>query len=364
MIISIITNNSCPNSKAFNCPLLASKPCFAEKGCHLSFHWRISDKVFNCDILFINSNIFRTYWHADKSYIFNFLEKAVSRKVKILWFDTTDSTWCTQFEVLPYVDLFLKSQIFADKNMYLKRFRTGRIFTDYFDGLYKTGEKEEGFPLPSREDLGKINVSWNTCFENYTESRFGLAARIRQKARPLLSSMIREGLSISFTSPDTRRNIKVSCRLGLSHSRPSVVAHRKAVTKIMEGIGVATSKLSLPDYFSELRNSQIGVGPFGVGEITLRDFEIIICGSALLKPDTSHLETWPNLFQPDKTFISHKWDLSDLKEKLEELIDNPDLRISLAVNAQKIYKDAVSPEGLANFADRLIGIIDLATKST
>ena len=357
MKISVLTNNSCPNSKAFNCPLLASMGDMTGKGCTISFFWKISEKAFNCDILFINSNVFRKYWSNDKSTILNFLERAKSGKLKIIWFDTTDSTWCTQFEVLPYVDLFLKSQIFADRNMYLKRFRTGRIFTDYFDSLYNAGEKEETFPLPSERDLGKINVSWNTCFENYTESRFGLSARIRQKARPLLSSMIREGLSISFTSPDTRRNIKVSCRLGLSHSRPSVVAHRKAVTKIMEGIGVATSKLSLPDYFSELRNSQIGVGPFGVGEITLRDFEIIICGSALLKPDTSHLETWPNLFQPDKTFISHKWDLSDLEEKIEFALGNNDLRIHIASEAQKVYKDAVSTEGLANFADRLIKIM-------
>ncbi|OGV57286.1 MAG: hypothetical protein A2X45_25395 [Lentisphaerae bacterium GWF2_50_93] len=355
--INILTNNSCPNSKAFNCPLLASRTYFEDKGFELDFHWKISEKSYECDLLFINSNVFRTYWHANKSYIFNFLEKAKARKLKILWFDTTDSTWCTQFEVMPYVDLFLKSQIFADRTMYLKRFRSGRIFTDYFDGLYKTGEKDAEFPLPSQKDLAKIRVSWNTCFENYTESRFGLTARIRQKARPLLSSVLREGLSISFTAPDTRRDIKVSCRLGLSHSRPSVVAHRKAVMKIMEGMGVGTSKLTLPEYFSELRSSQIGVGPFGVGEITLRDFEIIICGAALLKPDMGHLETWPNLFKPGKTFISHKWDLSDMDEKIAFMLENKDLRIHIAMEAQEEYKDAVSAEGLANFADRLTGYI-------
>jgi hypothetical protein len=125
----------------------------------------------------------------------------------------------------------------------------------------------------------------------------------------------------------------------------------------MRTINVPTAKISLSEYFSELRNSQIGVGPFGVGEITLRDFEIIICGAALIKPDMNHLETWPNLFQPDETYVPHKWDLSDLKEKLNGLIGNPDLRIQLAMKAQKNYKEAVSPEGLANFADRLIGIM-------
>ena len=157
--------------------------------------------------------------------------------------------------------------------------------------------------------------------------------------------------------PNIQRNIEVSCRIGVSHSRPSVIAHRKAVIEIMKSMNVPTSKIKLPEYFSELRSSQIGVGPFGVGEITLRDFEIIICGAVLVKPDMGHLETWPDLFEPGKTYVTHKWDLSDLKDKLSTLIDNPDLRIRLAMDAQKIYKDAVSPKGLANFAGRLMGII-------
>lgn len=357
MEINILTNNSCPNSKAFNCPLLASKPFFTEKGYELSFHWKISDRAFDCDVLFINSNVFRSHWNTDRPHIFNFLEQAKSRKLKILWFDTTDSTWCTQFEVMPYVDLFLKSQVYRDKSQYLNPFRTGRIFTDYFDALYKTGEKEETFPSPSEKDLGKMRISWNTCFENYNESRFNIPARIKQKARPLLSSLLCEGLSIRFTSPNRRRNVKVSCRLGLSHSRPSVVAHRKAVIGIMGEMNVPTSKIRLSEYFSELRDSQIGIGPFGVGEITLRDFEIIICGAALVKPDMSHLETWPPLFQPEETFVPHKWDLSDLKDKVDALIGNPDLRIRISMNAQKTYMGAVSPEGLECFAKRLIRIM-------
>ncbi|OGV38786.1 MAG: hypothetical protein A2X48_18350 [Lentisphaerae bacterium GWF2_49_21] len=355
--INVLTNNSCPNSKAFNCPLLASRPFFEEKGHRLDFHWKISDKVHECDVLFINSNVFRTYWHDSKSYIFSFLEAAKSRKIKILWFDTTDSTWCTQFEVMPYVDLFLKSQIFKDRKTYLRRFRTGRIFTDYFDELYSSGEKEENFPLPLEKDLDKIRISWNTCFENYTESRFGITARIRQKARPFLSSMLSQGLDIKFTPSNIKRSINTSCRLGLSHSRPSVLAHRKAVMKIMDKMGIQTSKICLPEYFSELRNSQIGIGPFGVGEITLRDFEIIICGAALVKPDMAHLETWPDFFQPDKTFISHKWDLSDMGEKIASALEDNDLRLHIAMEAQKIYRNAVLAEGLEKFADRLIGLV-------
>lgn len=357
--ISIVSNNTCPNSRAFNCPLLASKPYFEEKGCNLKFHWKISERVFNCDVIFINSNVFRVFWRSKKAYIFDFLEKAKSRKLKIFWFDTTDSTWCTQFEVMPYVDYFLKSQIFADKNLYLQRFRSGRIFTDYFDTLYQSSEDFESYPLPSSEDLKKMSVSWNTCFENYSESRYGFTSRTRQLLRSFTSSFLSENLKIKFTPVKKERNIKISCRLGLSHSRPSVVAHRRAVIELMRGMGVSCSKIPLAEYFSELRNSQVGIGPFGVGEITLRDFEIMICGAALVKPDMSHLETWPELFQNNmsyKTYMSHCWDLSDLEEKIQYLLDNPELCEEIAENAQNIYKDAVSPAGLAEFAERLMKI--------
>ena len=103
-----------------------------------------------------------------------------------------------------------------------------------------------------------------------------------------------------------------------------------------------------------MRNAKISVSPFGVGEFCYRDFESIICGTTLLKPDMSHLETWPDFYQNGTTCVFHKWDLTDLNEKIDFLLSNTGKRIEIAENAQKVYKDTVSPEGLANFADRLI----------
>ncbi|OGV50003.1 MAG: hypothetical protein A2017_08585 [Lentisphaerae bacterium GWF2_44_16] len=357
--INVLTNNGCPNSKAFNCPLLVSKKIFAEKGFKLNFNFKRDTEVLNADCIFINSNVFRPYWKDSKKEIFSFLESARSLKVKTVWFDTTDSTWCTQFEVLPFVDKFLKSQIFADKNKYLERFRTGRIFTDTFDSLYNAGEESSGYSLPEKEFLSKIDISWNTCFENYTASRFGIFSKIKQFLRPLAPSLTTGGkFNIDFIPPEKYRNMKISCRTGLSHSRPSVVAHRRAIGEIMKEMGVEYGKISLPEYFHELENSQSAIGPFGVGEITLRDYEIIICGAALLKPDMEHLRTWPELFAPGRTYIPFRWDLSDLKDKIKSL-ENADLCRETAKNAQNIYKDAVSGSGMEKFCERLLKITEL-----
>ena len=353
-IIRIFTNFSCPNSRAYNFPLLLTKNILKDFGYKL--HFELNLKANYCDCAFINSNLFRCVWQSKKSEIFNFLEKLRLMKAKIIWFDTTDSTWCTQFEVMPYVDKFLKAQLFIDKNLYLQSFRTGRIFTDYFDNLYNSGEREVHYPSAKREDIAKIGLSWNSCFENYNEQRYSLGQKIRNKLRPYTAGMLGERIRVDFTEPSRSRTEPISCRVGTSHSRPSVAAHRKAIMERLEKYGVRKGKIPLPSYFAELRNSKIAVSPFGVGEITLRDYEIIICGAALLKPDMSHLDTWPDLFS-DKTCLTFKWDLSDLEEKIDFLLSNSEKRLEMAENAQKIYRHHLSEEGIAEFAQRLISAI-------
>lgn len=356
MKISVLTNNSCPNSRAFNYPLLAVRRHLSDNDYDLKFYFKLSknEKIFDADFLFVNSNVFRPYWRSKKDEIFKLLESAKKKGLKIFWFDTTDSTWCTQFEVLPYVNLFLKNQVLEDLEKYLTPFRTGRIYTDYFDKIYKSGEDELHYPLPGKKDLSKMKISWNTCFENYTEKRFGYPARFKQRLRSFTYKILHEKVDIRFTPPTAPKDIDVSCRIGLAHSRHSVVAHRRAIAEILRWKNINCGKIPLGKYFRELRNSKIAVSPFGVGEITLRDFEIIICGAALIKPDMNHMKTWPDFFVPYQTFVPHKWDLSDLSEKIDMLLDDSDFRLNLAAHAQNVYRKAVSAEGLNIFAKRIL----------
>ncbi len=356
--INILTNNSAPNSRAFNAPLIVAKRKFKHKGFNLRFYFSISDKLFESDILFINSNFFRAYWQSEhKVQIFDLLDKAKQHNQKIIWFDTTDSTWCTQFEVLPYVDHFLKNQLLCNKSLYLKTFKTGRIYTDVFNDLYNVQEKDVNYPPALEEHLYKVSLSWNTCFENYTKSRYSWGAKIHNRTDIFLMNFLQKSFNIDYVAPNKNRNIDVSCKVGVSHSRPSVIAHRKFIIELLQKRQVSTAKVTLSQFFNELQNAKMALAPFGVGEITLRDFEIIICGATLLKPDMSHLDTWPNLYQSDKTYVPHKWDLSDLDKKIDNLLDNQDSCIEIAENAQKIYKKALSDDGMEEFADRLIKII-------
>ena len=80
------------------------------------------------------------------------------------------------------------------------------------------------------------------------------------------------------------------------------------------------------------------ISPFGWGEINVpRDYEVALSGSLLLKPDLSHLETWPNIFNKD-TVVQYKWDLSDLLEWVEKILENYQKYIGFAIRLQEQYK--------------------------
>ena len=50
----------------------------------------------------------------------------------VLWCDTSDSTGTTQFEVLPYVDRYLKKQIYKDMSIYTRKVWGGEYLASIF----------------------------------------------------------------------------------------------------------------------------------------------------------------------------------------------------------------------------------------
>lgn len=96
------------------------------------------------------------------------------------------------------------------------------------------------------------------------------------------------------------------------------------------------------DKKSELKNKVIfvtgGTGSFGWGAICWKDFEIFISGALLIKPDMSHIKTWPNYYIENETYVPYKWDASDLKSTIEQFYSNTDLSERIACAGQDKYK--------------------------
>ena len=109
-------------------PIRANKKRLLALGYEIKIFYDPSPKLLSCNILaLISKTVLRSM--QEKSAVcpedgptISFLKKARQRVDKIIWFDTADSTSVTHFELLPFIDLYLKKQIFQDKSLYQKKF--------------------------------------------------------------------------------------------------------------------------------------------------------------------------------------------------------------------------------------------------
>jgi hypothetical protein len=95
--------------------------------------------------------------------------------------------------------------------------------------------------------------------------------------------------------------------------------------------------------------------PFGYGEVCWRDYEAVIAGSMLLKPDMSHIESSPDIFIPGQTYVPLRWDLSDLEEKAKHYAQNDAERIRIAENALAVLSDYARSSGFVRQMAPVIG---------
>jgi spore maturation protein CgeB len=95
-------------------------------------------------------------------------------------------------------------------------------------------------------------------------------------------------------------------------------------------------------YNQEVRNSKIVLSPFGLGELCFRDFEAVQSNALLVKPDMSHIDTWPDIFVPGETYVPIRWDADDLVETCEHYLAHEAERLRIVQNAYEAYRQQLS----------------------
>ena len=250
---------------------------------------------------------------------------------------------------------YCKAQLLVDRQAYGRPHYGNRIYGDYYHREFGVDDHEPvtSRPVAPLENLAKLRVSWNSGLADY--SLWGPAIMALRRRLPI-DGLLR--FPRRFTDPRSPRPIAVACRFGTAHARRTVAFQRERIRQVM-GDGLATGKLSRRAYLDEMRRCRVVVSPFGFGEITLKDFEAMLCGAALVKPSMAHLETWPKLFRDDETLAAHRWDLDDLEAVIEGLIDDDSRRLELAHNAQSRYRHHIaSDDGYQAFCRHFRALID------
>ena len=341
------------NTIAFLAPILFNARLLGDVGIELEVFDHQSDRLLDCDVLAINSRFWSGAWSRHRDRALAWLDDARARVGRLLFFDRTSTPGQVVGDVLPMVDRYFKTALYSDRGNYRRAVYGSRLFSEFYHR--ECGIRDDGDPRAmaiSSSDIGKLAVSWNTGLANYSLLGPRLSALYRLvPIRALLAP------PHGFTRPRRSRPIDVSCRMGLRYKYATVGYQRQRMAERLSRHR-RTDRISKLAYVRELTRSKIVASPFGYSEINYKDFEVFIAGGILLKPDMQHLETWPNLYIDGETFVAHRWDLSDVDEKIDGILSDYPTSIAIAEAAQNRYRAATcGSEGRSAFVDRFAGFV-------
>lgn len=287
---------------------------------------------------------------------FLFLQKLRNRFEKIIWFDTSDSSGTCNFEVLPYVDKYLKKQLLKDIELYTKEMYGCRPHSEFFHSTLGVTDDLIGSQKMRLLDLQyekKLGLSWNVGLSNINSH--GVWNNV--KNRFLFPFFEVNGDIYRYGNPSSARSIDIQFQGTFTSS--GVGWQRMKAREIIQlndsFVAPAMSKNgSFREYMREMSNSKCILGLFSFGEICYRDFEAFISGSCLLKPNMSHIITFPDWFQENTTYVPLSWDLSDLEEKLTWYLDNENIRVKIAEQGQMLFRKMLGEEGKKQFVNHFV----------
>lgn len=357
MIITILhSKNYSPNEISFLYPLVRYKKYFELSGINIKFTSQI--EAVESDVIICSSKRFSHLWGSKgPDFIKKILERMRRNTNAIIWYDLSDSTGTTQFMVLDVVDHYFKNQILKNKKNYNQYYYGSRVYSDYIHRNFNINDNDSGpGHLNYQVDISlleKVCCGWNSGLSYFGKYR-DIQSYLFSKSH--LTTVFFKN---HWRSPDIKRSIPVSCRIGANYSRDTIAESRRIIMRKLTDL-IPTKKINRNTYYNEIRNSIAAVSPFGLGEISLRDFETTLNGAAMIKQDMSHLETWPNLWIKNETYLDFKWDLSDIREKVEFAISRPDMLGEYAYNAQSIYRQILDSKYSAEiFCERFKKLISV-----
>lgn len=272
----------------------------------------------------------------------------------LVWLDTADSTGTCMFDVMPYVDLYFKKQLLKNKEDYCRDVYGSRTFCEFYHNMLNIEDKtitQRYYPYTEKQYLSKLRLAWNVGIGDlYAINPIQLIMHPFSVTKP------------NFISPDKKRRLDVQYRgsgyspiAGYPRSRS-----KELMTEMMEEsdikISDITKRIPKEEFIKEGQSASCILSPFGWGEICGRDFEALVYGCCMIKQDMGHCVTYPDIYQPWKTYIPLKWDFSDFKEILLKA-SSPEYK-EIARKAQEYYKFFYTKKGRKDFANHIISELE------
>lgn len=257
--------------------------------------------------------------------------RARNPSARIVFLDSFAPTDLRLAEMLdPHIDLYVKKHVFKDRARYGQPTRGDTNLVDYYGRRYGLDYPNQCFTIPSGF-LDKLVIGPSFCmaprllpqfFDQATARslapRFDIQARLAVQGDGWYQSMRGQAVDII----DSLDQYSVLSRNGIKQRQ----------------------------YMRELRASRLCFSPFGYGEVCWRDYEAILSGALLIKPDMSHIETAPDIFRANETYIPVAWDFSDLAEVMTWWLAHPEQCEKITRRAYQVLHEHARQ---AHFVDQM-----------
>ena len=115
------------------------------------------------------------------------------------------------------------------------------------------------------------------------------------------------------------------------------------------GYTFVKDRLPFQEYINTLYKSKMSLSPFGQGEVCYRDFEVFELGVVMIKPSMDIVNTNPNPYIANETYIPVDLDWEDLNETVLKMLDKPDKLQYIVENSRKVYDELYSAHSFCKY---------------
>ena len=215
--LHILTSGfSSPNQRAFLFPLLCHHQKLQDTGISVEIFDQVQPRIYECDYLALDSKYYSTRWRKETQEVIDDVCKLSEGAGGLIYFDITDSAGFDHANVLPYVTVYAKSQLFIDRSLYLKPLVGYRLYTDYYSrehGIYDI-DRSQSAPVKNADLLNKMIVGWNSGLADYSwTGPYRMAAYERLPVKLFLRRL---GIDRAPRPSDARQR-QTSIRIGTNY---------------------------------------------------------------------------------------------------------------------------------------------------
>ncbi len=258
---------------------------------------------------------------------------------KIIYFDDSAALSKVNWLIVNRVDLYCKRGLLKDKELYKKELYGGRIYSDFYNKEFNIFDKKEinsSIDMSQKYDWNKVKIAWNIGIgiyflnSNYINNNLNHFLKKGSKIYcQFLNSNINKIISLRYINfmienlseyVSEYRNKGIMGRISTSGYSDTVGYQRTIIKDKLHNRRIDTDKLSFHKYLNEVDNYSAFISPFGWGEICFRDFEAILFGKVLIKPNCDHIDTWPNIYEKNM-YLPINWKLDNFDEVIQKSLE-------------------------------------------